>query len=198
MGGKSITAANKKSASSELGPFLFLFLILFAFWLVLSGKYEVKYVTIGFFTALIIAIITRPLLMLPSEPGKDNSLCYLYDLPWFRLMAYFPWLMWQIVVANLQVTSIILNPRLPIQPQLVSFRKKLPGPVAYLTLANSITLTPGTITVELEGNRYLVHAIGNEAAQSLVPEHGEGDMPYRVGVVFGEREKEYSRSKSRG
>ena len=85
------------------------------------------------------------------------------------------------------MAKLILSLGLPIQTPLVSFRKNLPGPVAHLTLANSITLTPGTITIEMEGDKYLIHAINGSAAQSLAPEEGEGEMPQKVGVVFGEQ-----------
>ena len=131
-------------------------------------------------------MVSMPLLRVPSGSGK-GSLRSAYDMPWFRLLGYFPWLVWQIVLANIDVAKIILSPGLPIQPQLVSFRKNLPGPVAHLTLANSITLTPGTITIEMEGDKYLIHAINGSAAQSLAPEEGEGEMPQKVGVVFGEQ-----------
>ncbi len=173
--------------SGERRTLLLLTLALYLFWIILSGKMEAKYLIIGFASALIIALITQPLLQVPAraDQGEGRSL---YNLPWLRLAAYFPWLLWQIILANLQVTGIILNPRLPIQPQLVRFRKKLPGPVAYLTLANSITLTPGTITVELEDEQYLVHALGDAAARSLVPDEGEGEMPARVAMVFAEGE----------
>ncbi len=184
MGKKGTATVIKKPAGGAgMGPFLILALALFVFWLVLSGKFEFKYMTIGFFAALGVAVVTKPLLMVPHRADK-NSLQFAYDMPYIKLMAYFPWIVWQIVLANIQVVKIILNPSLPIQPQLVSFRKRLPGPVAYLILANSITLTPGTITVELENDEYLIHAIDDSAAESLAPEKGEGEMPQKVGEVF--------------
>ncbi|MDN5347295.1 MAG: multicomponent Na+:H+ antiporter subunit [Clostridia bacterium] len=189
--GKSETKETKKSINSGFTSSLFLTLALYIFWIVLSGKMEAKYLIIGFLSAVIITLLTRPLLLVSIGSSK-GILRSVYDLPWLRLMAYFPWLMWQIVLANLQVAAVIINPKMPIQPQLITFRKKLPGPVAYLTLANSITLTPGTITVDLEGDKYLVHAlIGDAAAQSLAPEVGEGEMPYRVSWVFSGWEKEH-------
>ena len=172
---------NKNKAGSETASFVILTLVLFGFWLVLSGKFEVKYVTIGLITSVVVALITRPLLMVPLGGGRKGSV---YNLPWLKLLAYFPWLLWQIVLSNIDVAKIILNPNLPIQPQLVKFRRKLPGPVAHLTLANSITLTPGTITVEIDGDEYLVHALHDGAAQSLAPEEGEGEMPLKVAWVF--------------
>ncbi|NLC38983.1 MAG: Na+/H+ antiporter subunit E [Clostridia bacterium] len=185
---RSTATETGRRAGSELGPFLFLTLALFAFWLVLSGKYEAKYITIGFFAALGAAAVSMPLLRVPVSSKEDSPLRSAYDLPWLRLLGYFPWLVWQIVLANIDVAKIILNPRLPIQPQLVRFHKDLPGPVAHLTLANSITLTPGTITIEMEGGNYLVHAISDSAAESLAPKEGKGEMPQKVGLVFGEQD----------
>lgn len=174
---------NNRFYWSKIKHFILLTSALYLFWVILSGKFEAKYLLIGFLTAVTITAVTWPLLLMPWAGGKEKK-HPAWDLPWFRLLTYFPWLLWQIILANIQVALIVLNPRLPIEPQLITFQKELPNPIAYLILANSITLTPGTVTVDLQGNRYLVHAINKAAAQGLVPEQGEGEMPRRVEFIF--------------
>lgn len=170
---------------SKLRHAVYLTAMLFLFWVILSGKMEAKYLIIGLVSAVGITAVTWRFLLFPWCYG-EGCLRSAWDQPWFRLMAYFPWLLWQIVKANLEVAWVILHPRLPIQPQMVRFSKPLPGPVAHLVLVNSITLTPGTVTVDIEGDEYVVHALLESGARSLVPESGEGGMQRRVAAIFRE------------
>jgi multicomponent Na+:H+ antiporter subunit E len=118
-----------------------------------------------------------------SEPQKTY---FAFDFPYFRYIAYWPWLLWQIVKANIEIALVILNPNLPINPQIITFRKKMSNPHAHVVLANSITLTPGTVTVDVKDDLYLVHALTDSAAKGLVPEDGEAEMLTKVSSVFGE------------
>lgn len=180
-------AGGGRGQRSEWKSLSLLSATLFVFWVVLSARMEVKYLVIGLVSSLVTAVVTRSLLLLPLEAGEDR-LRPAWDLPWLRLLAYFPWLLWQVVQANLQVAWLIIQPRLPIEPRLIRFRKSLPNPVAHVVLANSITLTPGTVTVDLDKDEYVVHALWPTAAASLVPEEGEGEMLRRVASIFRERD----------
>ena len=102
-------------------------------------------------------------------------------LPWGRMVAYLPWLLWQIVLSSIAVARVVLSPRMPIRPRLVRFKVQLPGDVAYLTLGNSITLTPGTVTVDRHGDELLIHALTEQSVDGLL----SGDMQKRVAGVFG-------------
>jgi multisubunit Na+/H+ antiporter MnhE subunit len=86
---------------------------------------------------------------------------------------------------NLQVAYIVLNPKLPIDPGLLRFRTRLQSSVGHILLANSITLTPGTITVDLTEGTYLVHALVPQAAGSLL----EAKMQNKLEMIFGEPEE---------
>jgi|Deesub1362A_J573_1020465.scaffolds.fasta_scaffold00415_2 multicomponent Na+:H+ antiporter subunit E len=180
------TTANpfRNRSRAEIVHFVFLTLALFVFWVVLSGKMQVRYLIIGFVTALAITVATRPLLILPPE-RTGSSWLSLWDLPWFRIFLYVPWLLWQIIVANVQVAMLILHPKLPIDPKVVKFKKYIPHPVGRFALANSITLTPGTITVDLEADEYTVHCVQGGFVGGVAPAEGEGTLPARVGAVFG-------------
>lgn len=159
------------------------FVVLFVFWLILSGRYELKYIIIGAFAAGVVTSLTNDLLYAPAARGSkgENGPLFALKCSW-RLLMYLPWFVLAIMKANIQVASLVLNPRLPINPALLRFKTQMRREVSLVTLANSITLTPGTITVNLEQNTFLVHAIVPEAAGDLQT----GLMQNKVGHIFGE------------
>ena len=89
---------------------------------------------------------------------------------------YAPWLIWQIVKANVDVARRILDPRLPIRPHVIRIRAGQKTDLGRVIYANSITLTPGTVTIDLEGRDLRVHALTDEAAEGLAT----GEMDRRV------------------
>lgn len=132
--------------------------VLLVFWFLLSGRTDPFHLTLGALSALCIAIATQPLLLLAPAIGNPNE-HPLASHPWRRLLGYLPWLVVQIVKASLQVAYVVLHPSLPIDPEVVHFKRPLPHNLARLTLANSITLTPGTVTLDVDGDDYAVHAL---------------------------------------
>lgn len=152
-------------------------IVLFAFWLILSPKYDAVHISMGAFSAMFIAQYTRPLF----RDTEWSSLIH----P--RFLAYVPWLLWQIVIANFQVAYAVLHPRLPIDPCMVKIKTGLKRPVAKLALANSITLTPGTITVDVDADEFEVHALMPASLSALEASNGHaGEMVARIQKVFGE------------
>ena len=97
-----------------------------------------------------------------------------------RVLFYIPWLIWQIVVASLQVAAAVLNPKMPIDPALLVFKTKLPGTSAKVILGNSITLTPGTITIRIKGDEFLVHALMDASFTGIV----DGSLPGEVAKLY--------------
>lgn len=101
-------------------------------------------------------------------------LCYRLDIidrdgaPYVRIIGfamYFPWLMKEIVKANWTVIRACVRADLDINPALVKVKTVCKSDLAKVTFANSITLTPGTVTIEVEGDKMLVHALYEEGAQ---------------------------------
>ncbi len=83
---------------------------------------------------------------------------------------------------------VVLNPKLPISPKLVKFKTNLKRPIAKLALANSITLTPGTVTVDVEGDEFEVHALMESSLSALNEKEGAaGEMIERIQTAFGDR-----------
>lgn len=148
-------------------------LFLFAAWLLWSGHYTPQMIAFGAGSCLFCVLVARRMRILDAE-GHPIQL-----VP--GLLTYLPWLVWAIVKANLDVARRILDPALPISPRLVRVRSSQRTEVARALYANSITLTPGTVTVDVQGDEFLVHALTAEAAADL----DTGDMDRRVTRVDG-------------
>lgn len=133
---------------------------LFAFWLLLSGMFVPFLLAAGFGCAIAVKLFSRRLNAIAQESD-------VLVLNWKRVVAYYPWLVKEITVAAWDVSKRILNPRLPISPALVEIVPSQKTDVGLVIHANSITLTPGTISVEVEHGRFLVHALTEEGARSL-------------------------------
>lgn len=162
-------------------------LALMTLWIVLSGEIDWFHLTAGMLSALAITFGTNRLLMLPPAIGPA-SLHPFAAHPWRRLITYVPWLFWQIVISSVQIAYVVMHPKLPIAPCMLSFQVKLPHALARLTLANSITLTPGTVTVDVQGDEFLVHALTKTSSQGLLPTTGQGDIQRRVASLFTDNE----------
>jgi multicomponent Na+:H+ antiporter subunit E len=133
---------------------------LFVFWLLLSGMFVPFLVAAGFGSALAVLLLGRRMNAVVGDPAAGG-------LRWLKFAAYLPWLVKEIIVAAWDVSKRILQPRLPISPTLVEFAPMQASEIGLLIHANSITLTPGTISVEVEPGRFLVHAITAEAGAAL-------------------------------
>ncbi len=171
-----------KSSSVRFGDSLVLAFLLYAFWIVLSGKLDVFHLSAGAVVSLSIAYVSCRLYTLEPPIGPRGRHPFAV-VPWSRLVTYIPWLSAQIFLSTLQVTRLVLSPSMEIRPKLFTFTYPLPHGMARATLANSITLTPGTVTIDLDGDRYLVHALSEQAAQDLEG-MSPGSMKERVGRLF--------------
>lgn len=165
---------------SHLRQVLPLALALFVLWLILSGKFDAFHVSMGVVSALCVALGTRRLLLLPPDIGPPGT-HPTNALSW-RFLGYVPWLVWQIIASSLYVAYVVLHPRMPIQPRLLRFHTSFPHVLAQLTLATSITLTPGTVTLDVDNDEFLVHALTDTSARGLEPNGGA--MRQRVAALY--------------
>ena len=150
-------------------------LLLFVLWLVLSPKRDLFHLSLGGLTAGIVALLSGWLIdQPPAIAGPAGGT--LLRIPWHRFALYLPWL----VVATLQVAYVVLHPRLPVSPRMLTLRAPLPHTLARLTLANSITLTPGTVTLDVDDDAILVHALTEAAGREVEG----GLMRDRVSALF--------------
>ncbi len=148
------------------GPLAAAALPLFAFWVLLSGKLDAFHLGIGLLTAILVAAATQRVYALPpaSMPRKDFARAALRI---HRPVGYLAWLLVEIFRSAVHVTRIVLDPRLPIRPTVVRIEDGLPHPVARLTLAHSITLTPGTVTIDCDERDMTVHALDARSAAGV-------------------------------
>lgn len=170
--------------SLSAGPLAAAAIPLFGFWVLLSGKLDAFHLGIGLATAVGVAAATQRIYSLrpASMPGRDFTRI---TLRIHRPLAYAAWLLVAIFHSAFQVARIVLHPRLPIRPAIVTIEDGLPHPVARLTLAHSITLTPGTVTIGCDEATLTVHALDARAAVGLGRDGGA--IAARVRDLFGSR-----------
>lgn len=150
-----------------------LFIVLLFIWIVFSGLFDCWHLGLGVVSCGIVTWLSRR--FMPEKlSGRD-----LLIIPPFLL--YIPWLLWQIILANIYMVYIVLNPRMRevINPHIVKFKTRLKGNFSLTTFANSITLTPGTITVAIDRDVFYVHAINEKVSASL-----PGKMEEKVKKIF--------------
>lgn len=152
-----------------------LFVALFLFWLLLSGHFKPFLIGAGIASALATVYVAR-LMGADDREGHPSDL-----IP--AAITFYPWLFWEIAKSCWSVTKVILDPKLPISPTMTRVRATQRTTVGLATYANSITLTPGTITTGVEGNELVIHALVREGAIDLE----EGGMDARVTQFEGPR-----------
>lgn len=174
--------SDKKIVGSPLVHMASLAVVLFAFWMALSGRTETKFVVYGIITAVVTTWVTYPLLLVPNKDGSKKYFVFGFSLP--KMIMYFFWLMWQLVLANIDVLLATTAQELAVDPKIVRFRFKADNPMASVVLANSITLTPGTVTVNVtDDGLYEIHALTVGAAAGVL----DGGMQKKVADLYGEK-----------
>jgi len=125
--------------------------MLFGVWLLLSGHYTPLLLGFGVGSSISVVLVSMRMDVIDHEGVP------LYTTP--RVLAYIPWLLLEILRANINVARIILDRRLPISPIMVHFQASQKTDLGRVIYANSITLTPGTITTGVEGSELEIHAL---------------------------------------
>jgi multicomponent Na+:H+ antiporter subunit E len=148
--------------------------ILLAFWLLLSGMFTPFLVAAGVGCSLAVAILIKRM-----ETLDEETLPIHLAIP--ALISYWPWLIKEIIKSGWDVTRRIVSPSLPISPTMVTFTPSQATDLGLVIHANSITLTPGTIAVEVEAGRFLVHALTTEGAAGLA----DSEMDRRCRLLEG-------------
>jgi len=133
--------------------------VLFFLWLGLSGHYTPFLLGAGVGAAVLCVAVAVRIGVADAE-GHPIHLAQ-------AALTYFPWLLWEIAKSAWSVSKLILNPRLPISPTMTKVEAGQRTTVGVVTYANSITLTPGTITTGVKGNVLTVHALTRAGALDL-------------------------------
>ena len=146
---------------------------LFVFWVLLSASFEWIHLGLGLVCSFAVAWVN----------SGHSPFVPRFRL-WLRILLYLPWLFYKIIQSSLQLTKIILHPALPIAPQLISVETKLRHRAAVVLLGNSITLTPGTITAEVDRNKLVVHAMDKTLAEDIISKQIES----KIADIFKDEE----------
>ena len=146
---------------------------LFMLWVMLSGKFNLFHLGLGGILSFLVAWVN----------SGHSPFIPRFDI-WGKVLLYIPWLLTRIVKSSLHVTRLILHPHLPIHPRLIHYESTLQELSAVVLLGNSITLTPGTITAEVNDHTLLVHALDEVSGEDVTSRRLES----RIARIFKEKE----------
>lgn len=152
---------------------IFSFVSLFSLWGLLSGYFKLNLVVLGVLSCIFVTFISIRLKIYNSKHQRLHLN--------LRLPLYIPWLLKEIIISNLHVARCILIDNKAIKPQLVNIQPSQETNVGVAVLANSITLTPGTISIDIDQSGILVHALTNHTAKGIL----DGDINKQVSKLEG-------------
>ncbi|MGN0941012.1 MAG: Na+/H+ antiporter subunit E [Selenomonadaceae bacterium] len=173
---------DKSIVGSPIAHLSSMTIMLYVFWLLLSGNTQPKFLIYGAITSIVASWVCYPLLLIPNFDGTKKY--FVFGINPFKIVYYFFWLMWQLILANIDVIKATVRHELDINPCVVKFRYRIDNPMGTVILANSITLTPGTVTMNVTPDGlYEVHALTDGAADGLKDPSG---MPGKVAWLLGQ------------
>ncbi len=149
--------------------------VLFAFWLVLTGSIGPISLATGLVLSVLFGFWAANTLWTDDAPVLSVSQAG-------RFILYIPHLIKNMVVSAVQVAEVVLDPRMPIDPVIIGHRTPFKRDVTRVTYANSISLTPGTLTVDVDDNTFHVHCL----AEVFADEIASGELERRVARAFEE------------
>nr|WP_310915082.1 monovalent cation/H+ antiporter subunit E [Halomicroarcula sp. S1AR25-4] len=163
--------------AASLPKYVTVFGASYLFYMLLSAWKPLDFLT-GFLTATLAAVLLAPVAFSqqPSVVRVGKQLA--------RMLLFVPYLLKEIAVANLQIAYVVLHPSLPIDPEIVELRAAVWGDAPVTTLANSITLTPGTLTVSVSDRAFDIHSLTAGSREDLFG----GSLERAVRFVFYGRE----------
>lgn len=147
--------------------------VLMLLWVLMSGLTEPLSLALGAASAVVVVLLCRRMDVIDHEGHPIH-------LGW-RSVFYWPWLVWEILKSNVQVARVILGRPMAIQPAVFKVRGSQKSELGHVIYGNSITLTPGTVTIGLERGQLTIHALTTEAADGVK----SGAMDRRVTAMMG-------------
>ena len=154
-----------------------IFLLLFLNWVILSGKFDAFHLGLGVVSCLIVTFLSQDLLYHDRTKGLKRRL-----LEAWAFVRYVPWIIWEVVKANVHVLKLAMTRKgyEEMSPRVVTFETYLKTDFAKFVLANSITLTPGTITMLIRGDVFHIHTMSQFLEDDLLT----GSIERKVAEVF--------------
>ena len=136
------------------------FILIFIFWFLLSGMTNLLMIMLGLFSSFLVVWIINKMDLVDHEVSFHN-----FNIG--KLIMYFFWLLREIIVSNLKVCLYIVTPNKKINPEIIKIKSSQNSEFANVLYANSITLTPGTVTIDVDKNDFIVHTLDTQFKESL-------------------------------
>lgn len=146
------------------------FVISIAFWCALAGIPDYVSLTLGIISSVFVSLISGKFLF----GNTDNVKKFVMKTP--QMISYFFFYIKDITLANIDVAYRVLHPKMPIDPRIIEYETRLKSDFGITVVANSITITPGTVTVDIVSGKLFVHALVPELAESIV----NGELDSRI------------------
>jgi multicomponent Na+:H+ antiporter subunit E len=143
----------------------------------MSGYFDFTHSFMGLVSVAIVMTVNYKL---KSHSYFADETDVIKDLRFIYMPVYFGWLLLQIIISGIQVAKILLSPSLPIETSVIRFKVNFPNAHCKVILGNSITLTPGTLTVDIKGDEFIVHAISPVSFEGIA----DDSMPQKVLKLF--------------
>lgn len=150
-----------------------LFVTSFGFYLLLGDPTAFDVVTGAITAAVVVMVLDHVAFSAPPTRATPGRL--------LRAAVFLPYLLWEAVVANLAIARVVVSPSLPIDPSTTTVAVPDASDLERAVLANAISLTPGTLTVDVQGDRFVVHTLTPATRAELL----SGRLPRAVRFVFG-------------
>jgi multicomponent Na+:H+ antiporter subunit E len=164
--------------NSKIFDFALMGLALLAVWLLLSGLFKPLLISLAVLSVLLTLWLSGRMRVIDPEHHPVRA--------GLRYLLYWPWLLVEIVKSSIDVARRVLSPSMPISPTVFEVEASQHTTMGRVVYANSITLTPGTVTLAVEGNRLRVHALSRDTIDYLL----SGEMDRRVTKAEGEAEQD--------
>ncbi len=136
-----------------------LFFLLFSFWILLSGHFEPLLLILGGLSCVAVVTLASRMYSIDQESHPIHLS--------LKIPSYWLWLAWEIIKSNIAVVKLVWHPAMPISPTVVRVKASQHTDLGKIVYANSITLTPGTVSMEVDEDEIEVHAITRELAEDL-------------------------------
>lgn len=150
---------------------------LMIFWTIMSGFLDAVHLSMGVFSVALALLLNY---RLKSHRFFEDDMNDLKELRFGHAIFYFFWMILQVFKAAIHVAKVIMSPSMPTNLAMVQFKVNLPNAHAKMILGNSITLTPGTVTVSIEGDIFVVHGLDDNSFEGILND----EMPQQVLKLF--------------
>ena len=159
------------------------FISLMIFWVIMSGFLEWFQLSLGVLSVACVMLVNYKL---KAHRFFEDDMNDIGELRFFRAAYYLFWMIGQIILAGFHVLFIIARPNMPIKTTMIRFKVDLPSAHAKMILGNSITLTPGTLTIDIKDDIFTVHALDEKSYDSIISDN----MPRQVLKLFLNEERQ--------